>query len=146
MNEPALLQNYLVIGGLLFAIGMVGFVVRRNVIVAFLCVEIMLQGVSLSLVAWNRYHSDGNFGGQMMVLFIIAVAAAEAGIGLALILMLFQRSGTLDLAFWQDLREDDQPAFVDRQLLDEPEDRAWPSLTPAGVEPEEEEELYRSRV
>ena len=59
--------------GLLFAIGMIGFVVRRNMIVVFLCAEMMLQGVSISLVAWGRYHMD--WGGQMLVLFIIAVAA-----------------------------------------------------------------------
>ena len=58
MNEVALLQNYLLIGALLFFMGMVGFLVRRNMIVVFLCVEMMLQGVSMSLVAWGRYHMD----------------------------------------------------------------------------------------
>jgi NADH-quinone oxidoreductase subunit K len=107
----------------------------------------MLQGVSVSLVAWSGYHGD--WGGQMLVLFIIAVAACEAGLGLALILMLFKKSGRLDIAFWQELREEGQPPFVDRNL---PEDRAeprhWPHLTPAGVEPprDEEQTLHRSRV
>ena len=68
--------------------------------------------------AWGRYHND--FGGQMLVLFIIAVAACEAAIALALILMLFRRRGSLDIAVWQDLREANQPPFVDRGL---PEDR-----------------------
>jgi NADH-quinone oxidoreductase subunit K len=147
MNEAALLYNYLVIGGLLFAIGLVGFLVRRNMIVMFLAAEMMLQGVSVSLVAWGRYHDD--WGGQMMVIFTIAVAACEAGIALALVLMLFQRSGNLDLTIWQDLREDGQPAFVDREVPEEHvEDRTWPILTPAGVEPEvdEDELLHRSRV
>ena len=102
MNETALLQNFLVIGGVLFALGLVGFLVRRNAIIMFLCAEMMLQGVAVTLVAFSRYHSwiDGtlNLDGQMLVLFIIAVAACEAGIALALILMLFQRSGTLDIA------------------------------------------------
>ena len=75
MPETALLQNYLLLGGLLFGIGMIGFLVRRNVIVMFLCAEMMLQGVSLSLVAWARFHND--FGGQMLVVFIIAVAACQ---------------------------------------------------------------------
>jgi NADH-quinone oxidoreductase subunit K len=85
----------------------------------------------------------------MLVLFIIAVAACEAGLGLALILMLYKKSGRLDIAFWQELREEGQPAFVEQNL---PEDRVaqrlWPHLTPAGVEPEEdaERELHRSRV
>ena len=146
-DEMALLQNYLIIGGLLFAIGMIGFLVRRNMIVMFLCVEMMLQGVSISLVAWGRYHGD--WGGQMLVIFIITVAACEAGIGLALILMLFQQSDTLDIAFWQTVREEGQPGFVDDVIppVDE-EERVWPTLTPAGIEPEldEDELAHRSRV
>lgn len=148
MNDAtSLLYNYLLVGGMLFVIGMVGFLVRRNLIVMFLCVEMMLQGVSVSLVAWGRYH--GQWGGQMLVIFIIAVAAAEAGIAMALIMMLFQRSGTLDVTFWQELREEGQPPFVDREA---PEDlaaeRVWPKLTPAGVEPVQDPEgpLHRSRV
>lgn len=147
MNESALLYNYLLIGGVLFALGLIGFVVRRNMIVMFLCAEMMLQGISVSLVAWSRFHDD--WGGQMLVLFIIAVAAAEAGIALALILMLFHQSGSLDMAFWQDLREDDQPAFVDHKIPeDEDADRIWPTLTPAGVEPEvdPDEQLHRSKI
>ena len=80
-NEIALLNNYLIVGALLFGIGMIGFLSRRNMIVMFLSVEIMLQGVSVSLVAWSRFHND--FGGQMLVLFIIAVAACEAAMALA---------------------------------------------------------------
>ncbi len=70
-NELALLNNYLVVGAMLFGIGAIGFVSRRNMIVIFLAAEIMLQGISLSLVAWARYHND--FGGQMFVVFIITV-------------------------------------------------------------------------
>ena len=147
LNETALLYNYLLVGGLLFVIGMLGFLVRRNMIVVFLCAEMMMQGISLSLIAWGRYHGD--WGGQMLVLFIIAIAACEAAIAMALILMLSRHRGRLDLAFWQDLREEGQPAHVDREV---PEERlkpqVWPKLTPAGVEPEvdEEKQLYRSRV
>jgi len=147
MNEAALLQNYLVVGGLLFGIGVLGFIVRRNMIVMFLSAEMMLQGVSVSAIAFGRYHND--WGGQMLVIFIIAVAAAEAGIALALILMLFHKSGTLDMAFWQDMREDGQPAFIDRGVPEErAEDRVWPKLTQAGIEPEvdREEQLHRSNV
>jgi NADH-quinone oxidoreductase subunit K len=146
-EDTALLYNYLVVGGLLFALGAVGFLVRRNLIVMFLCVEIMLQGVSISLIAWGRYHS--HWGGQMLVLLIIAVAAAEAGIALALIMMLFHKSGTLDVVFWQDLREEGQPAYVDREVPEQPAaERHWPVLTPAGVEPEInlQEQLHRRRI
>lgn len=147
MHELALLQNYLIIGGILFAIGMMGFLVRRNMIVMFLSAEMMLQGVSVSLVAWGRFHND--WGGQSLTLFIIAVAACEAGIALALILSLAYRSHKLDIAVWQDLREEDQPAFVDERVPEERGDeQLWPTLTPAGREPKHdwEAELHRGRV
>jgi NADH-quinone oxidoreductase subunit K len=147
LNEIALLYNYLLVGGLLFTIGLLGFLVRRNMIVVFLCAEMMLQGISLSLIAWGRYHGD--WGGQMLVLFIIAIAACEAAIAMALILILTRHSGRLDLAFWQDLREEGQPAHVDREIPEERlEPKAWPKLTPAGIEPEvdDEDHLYRSRI
>lgn len=150
MNDLAVLQNYLLVGALLFGVGLIGFIVRRNMIVMFLCVEMMLQGVAISLVAWGRFHGD--WGGQMLVIFIIAVAACEAAIGLALILALYHQSGRLDVAFWQDLREEGQPAFVDREIPEEPaETPRWPKLTPAGVAPqvderEAERRRHRTRV
>lgn len=147
MNEHALLQNYQLVAALLFGIGIVGFLVRRNMIILFLCAELMLQGVSLSLVAFSRYHGD--WGGQMLVIFIIAVAACEAGIALALILMLFHRRGSLDIVLWQDLREEGQPPYVDHEVPEELEEPPlWPHLTPAGRERRqpEEEKFHRSHV
>jgi len=147
MSELELLHSYLLIGGLLFSTGLIGFLVRRNLIVMFLCTEIMLQGVSLSLVAWGRIHQD--WGGQTLVVFIVAVAACEAAIGLALVLMLFLQSGTLDSVFWQDLREEGQAGYVDTKIPEESvEDRIWPKLTPAGVAPvlDEDQQLHRNRV
>jgi NADH-quinone oxidoreductase subunit K len=145
-NEIALLNNYLIVGALLFGIGMVGFLSRRNMIVMFLSAEIMLQGVSLSLVAWSRFRND--FGGQMLVLFIIAVAACEAAIALALILMLFARRGSLDIADWQQLREANQPPFADGPLPPPEPDEPLPRLPLAGVAPEisREEIEYRPKV
>jgi NADH-quinone oxidoreductase subunit K len=145
--EITLLMNYLLVGGLLFVIGLAGFLVRRNMIVMFLCAELMLQGVSLSLIAWGRYHQD--WGGQMLVVFIITVAACEAGIAMALVLLLAAQSGKLDIAFWQDLRDPGQARFVDREVPEEmATDRVWPTLPMAGVEPVHnvEEETHRSRV
>ena len=147
--ETSLLHSYLVVGALLFGLGLVGFLSRRNMIVMFLCAEMMLQGVSVSLVAWGRYHND--WGGQVLVIFILTVAACEAAIALALVLMLYQRSGSLDIAFWQQVREANQPEFVDQQLpeIEEPPP-PWPRLTPAGPEPpreaKEEEVAFRSHV
>src|SRR3954462_3252185 len=135
MSELALLENYLIVGGLLFGLGLVGFMTRRNMIVMFLAAEMMLQGVSVSLVAWGRFHND--WGGQLLVIFILTVAACEAGIALALVLVLFQRRGNLDIAFWQTLREENQPRFVDQQVPEEAEapEAVWPKLTPSGIEP-----------
>jgi NADH-quinone oxidoreductase subunit K len=147
MNEISLLYGYLTVGAILFGLGLIGFISRRNMIVMFLCAEMMLQGVSVSLVAWGRYHND--WGGQILVIFILTVAACEAAIAMSLVLMLFQRSGNLDIAFWQVLRESNQPPFVDEQLPEESHDQQqWPTLTPAGVEPKprEEEIVYRSHV
>jgi NADH-quinone oxidoreductase subunit K len=153
MNEIALLYNFLAVGAILFALGLVGFLVRRNMIVMFLCAELMLQGISVSLIGWGRYHGSqgvaGAWGGQMLVIFIITVAACEAGIAMALILMLARRTGKLDSAAWQDLREEGQAAFIDRQVPEErTEDRVWPQLTPAGIRPEAEpeREMYRPKV
>jgi NADH-quinone oxidoreductase subunit K len=148
MNELALLENYLVVGALLFGIGLVGFFCRRNMIVMFLAVEMMLQGVSVSLVAWGRYHND--WGGQMLVIFILTVAACEAAIALAVVLTLFHQSGSLDIAIWQELREENQPAYVDREVPEElaEAEPQWPKLVPAGVEPEPdlEEITHRTHV
>jgi NADH-quinone oxidoreductase subunit K len=156
MNELSLLYNYLLVGGLLFGLGLIGFLVRRNMIVMFLCAEMMLQGVSISLVGFGRYHgsvappeSAGPWGGQMLVIFIITVAACEAAIALALILMLTRVSNKLDAAVWQDLREEGQPAFVDHAVPEErTEDRLWPTLTPAGIRPQRDQDelLHRPRV
>jgi NADH-quinone oxidoreductase subunit K len=145
--ESALLQNYLVVGAMLFGIGLVGFLSRRNMLVMFLSAEMMLQGVSVSLVAWGRYHND--WGGQILVIFILTVAACEAAIALALVLMLFQRSGKLDIAVWQRLREGNQQPFVDREVPDDAVAKPqWPTLTPSGLEPPapQEDTVYRTHV
>ncbi|MEX0977484.1 MAG: NADH-quinone oxidoreductase subunit NuoK [Pirellulales bacterium] len=135
LNELALLEKYLFVGALLFGIGLVGFFSRRNMIVMFLSVEMMLQGVSVSLVAFGRYHND--WGGQMLVIFILTVAACEAAIALAVVLSLFHKTGSLDIALWQQLREDNQPPFVERPTASPAEEEPeWPKLAPAGVEPE----------
>lgn len=148
MDEPSLLQGYLIVGALLFGLGMIGFMSRRNLIVMFIAVEMMLQGVALSLIAWGRRHN--NWDGQSLVIFILAVAACEAAIAMALILMLYQRKASLDVTAWQSLREDNQPQFTDEEtppLLGE-DKPIWPELTPAGIEPQHtpEEEAYRARV
>ena len=147
MSELAFLNNSLLVGSLLFGIGVVGFLSRRNMIVMFLCAEMMLQGVSVSLVAWGRFHND--WGGQALVIFILTIAACEAGVALALFLMLFQRTGRLDIAAWHDLREDNLPAYIDQEVLEVREiPKEWPKLTPSGIEPAKDQErlLHREHV
>jgi NADH-quinone oxidoreductase subunit K len=133
------LHHYLVVGAILFALGMIGFLARRNLIVMFLCAEMMLQGVALDLVAFARYR--GNLQGQSFVLFILTVAACEAGIALALILTLYRRRHSLDVSVWQDLRESNLDATLDDEPLPfKPEPSPEPKLTPAGREPAHREE------
>jgi NADH-quinone oxidoreductase subunit K len=148
LPELAALQSFLAVGAVLFGVGLIGFLSRRNMIVMFLSAEMMLQGVSLSLVAWGRYHND--LDGQILVVFIIAVAACEAAIALALVLTLFQRKGNLDIAMWQELRESNQPPFEEKPLPPERDEIPphWPHLPRAGVLPESiaEEESYRRKV
>jgi NADH-quinone oxidoreductase subunit K len=139
MSALPMLHNYLVVGAILFALGMVGFLARRNLIVMFLSAEMMLQGVALNLVAFARYRS--NLQGQAFTLFVITVAACEAGIALALILMLYRRRRSLDVSLWQDLRESGQGPVLDEDPLPPPpavEDP--PRLTPAGVAPPQPQE------
>lgn len=145
MDELALLQQLLLVGAILFGLGLLGFISRRNLIVMFLSAELMLQGVSVSLVAWGRYHND--WGGQMLVIFIITVAACEAAIAMAMVLMLYKRSGNLDVTFWQSLREPGIPPYVDSELgnLEPGTPAAWPKLTPAGIEPQRDKNEQPTR-
>jgi NADH-quinone oxidoreductase subunit K len=147
MNAIALLQNSLVVGAILFALGLVGILARRNLIVMFLSAELMLQGVSVSLVAWSRYHGD--WGGQILVIFVLTVAACEAAVALVFVLQAFARTGRLDAAAWQSLREDSLSRMVDHELpAVDTLPPTFPTLTPAGILPaaDEDELLQREHV
>src|SRR5580704_1979737 len=96
------LQHYLSVGTILFAIGLIGFMCRRNLIVMFLCTELMFQGVAINLIAFGRYH--GNLSGQAFVIFVLVIAAAEASLALGLVVLLFRQKATLDADAWRDLR------------------------------------------
>jgi NADH-quinone oxidoreductase subunit K len=134
------LRDYLLIGAALFALGMLGFLSRRNLIVMFLSAEMMLQGVALTLVAFGRYH--GNWAGQVFTIMILTVAACEASIALALIVILYNRRTSLDVTLWQDIREPGVPPTSTTDLAAEaepveviPGPESYPHLIPAGVEP-----------
>lgn len=87
------LNWYLMLSAAVFSIGIFGFLSRRNLIIMFLSVELMLNGVNISLVSFSHYLHD--LRGQILVFFIVTVAAAEAAIGLAIIIALFRNKNTV---------------------------------------------------
>lgn len=88
-------SHCLILAAILFTLGVLGVFVRRNVIVVFMCIELMLNAVNLAFIAFARQHQ--NLDGQVIVLFVMTVAAAEAAIGLAIILSLYRQKKTLNL-------------------------------------------------
>ena len=86
------LEHYLTISALLFALGLLGVIVRRNVLVIYMCLELMLNAANLAFVSMSRFNN--NLDGQVMVFFIITVAAAEVAVGLALIVALYRKHQT----------------------------------------------------
>ena len=96
------LYHYLALGAILFIIGIVGFMARRNLIVMFLCTELMFQGVGINLIAFSRYHL--NPSGQSFVFFMLTIAAAEASLALGLVVLLFRRRETLNVDEWSDMQ------------------------------------------
>lgn len=91
------LNHYLLVSGLLFAIGLGGVMLRRNIIIIFMCLELMLNAANLSLVAFSRFNLVNglpNYNAQVLVFFIITVAAAEVAVGLAIIVALYRARQT----------------------------------------------------
>jgi NADH-quinone oxidoreductase subunit K len=97
------LQHYLAVGAILFVIGLIGFVTRRNLIIIFLSTELMFQGVAINLVAFGRYLNN-DLGGQAFTIFVLVIAAAEASLALGLVVLLFRQKNTLDADAWRELR------------------------------------------
>jgi len=96
--QPAL-SSYLLVSGMLFCIGLAGVCLRRNIIVIFMCLELMLAAASLTLVAFSRFHLQDqlpDYSAQTFVFFIITVAAAEVAVGLAIIVSLFRARQTIN--------------------------------------------------
>ena len=105
MPEPIdnlILAHFLLVGAVLFALGLVGFIARRNLIIMFLCTELMFQGIVVSLVAFSRFHM--HVTGQTFVIFVLTIAAAEAALALGLVVLLFRRRRTLDAQAWTALQ------------------------------------------
>ncbi len=89
------LNNYLIVSAILFSIGTIGVLVRRNAIVMFMCVELMLNAVNLTFIAFSKYL--GNIDGQIFVFFVMTVAAAEAAVGLALMIAFYKNRESIDV-------------------------------------------------
>ena len=97
------LDHYLTLSGILFFIGAAGVVLRRNALVMFMSVELMLTAVNLSFLAFSRQLGD--VSGHVFVLFVLAVAAAEAGVGLAILVELFRKRDSVDVDDYRQLME-----------------------------------------
>jgi NADH-quinone oxidoreductase subunit K len=96
------IQNYVFLSGLLFCIGIFGVLYRRNAIIVFMSIEIMLNAVNLLFVAFSTYHQDAD--GQVFVFFSMAVAAAEVAVGLAILVSVFRNLGSIDIANLKNLK------------------------------------------
>jgi NADH-quinone oxidoreductase subunit K len=94
MPQPSFVGPSLALSAILFSIGVAGVLLRRNAIIVFMCIEIMLNAVNLAFIALAQLHG---IGGQIMVFFVMTVAAAEAAVGLAIILAIFRHRQSVDL-------------------------------------------------
>ena len=95
-------EHYLIVAAILFCLGLSGILLRRNMIVMLMSIELMLNAVNLTFVTFS--HFNQNLDGQIIVLFVMAIAAAEAGVGLALAVMLFKKFKELNISFFEHLR------------------------------------------
>ena len=99
---------YLLIGAVLFVLGLIGFITRRNLIMVFLCTELMLHGVILNLVGFNRMwlikNGAASYEGQAFAIFLMVVAAAEAALAVALVMVLQKRRNTLDANVFAEMK------------------------------------------
>ena len=110
----ALLQTGLFAGSIIFCLGLIGALSRRNLIVIILSVGVMIEGIAVNLVSWSRYHGDA--GGLILVAFIFVTAICKAILASVLIKQAFARVGNLDSANWQALREATINRTVDHEI------------------------------
>lgn len=95
-------NHFVVLSMVLFVIGMIGVLVRKNVIVILMSIELMLNAVNLAFVAFSRYFGDAN--GQVIVFFVMAIAAAEAAIGLAIAVAVFRKFNGVEIKLFENLK------------------------------------------
>jgi len=138
------LESQLIVGAVLFILGMIGFLTRRNLILMILSAELMLHGVSVNLTAFGRQH--GNASGQVFTIFVLTIAACEAGLALALILSLYQRRKSLDIFLWGNLGEPDSVKPAEYPPTAEPPAAEYPQLVPTGHVPKMPASVGTSKV
>lgn len=104
MNETAVISvnSYIYLCAALFSIGVAGVLFRRNIIIIFMCIELMLNSVNLLLTAFSNYFNDGS--AQVFVFFVMAVAAAEVAVGLAILVMIYKNIRTTDVNFLKRMK------------------------------------------
>ena len=97
INQPISLELYLIVGAIMFAIGAWGTLIRRNAVVVFMCIELMINAVNLTLVAFSDYLPGANGAGAGYAVLVIAVAAAEVAVGLAIVLAVYRSRKTVNV-------------------------------------------------
>jgi len=95
MTSALTLNHYLIVSGLLFALGIAGIIIRRNALVVYMALEMNLNAANLALIAFSKFNKIVD--GQILVFFIIAIAAAEVAVGLAIIVALYRRKQTINV-------------------------------------------------
>jgi len=98
------LMHYLIVGAILFSIGIVGLIVSKNIIRVLMSIEILLNAVNINFVAFANYVDPGEIKGQVFAIFIMAVAAAEAALGLAILIALYRNKPTVDVNDYKILK------------------------------------------
>lgn len=101
MLEPSL-NHYLILSAIIFSMGMLGVLLRKNTIVILMSIELMLNAVNLTIVAFSKY--SGNINGQIMVFFVMTIAAAEAAVGLAIATSIFKKFKEINIRFFEHLK------------------------------------------
>lgn len=96
------LQFYIILATIIFCIGVLGVIIRRNAIIILMCVELMLNAVNMLMVAFSSYHGKGD--AQIFVFFIMVVAAAEAAVGLSILVLLYRNKKTVDVGMFNQLK------------------------------------------
>lgn len=99
--EPGL-NHYLMLSAIIFSLGLLGVLLRKNAIVMLMSIELMLNAVNLTFVAFSKY--SGNINGQVMVFFVMTIAAAEAAVGLAIVASIFKRFKEVNIRFFEHLK------------------------------------------